>query len=937
MRPALLLVLLVAVVPATAAAQEYATACGVELSRPLAVRGSGAICGTDEGDDQWLAGENGGVSFFGENGHDTVEGSPYGDSLSGGGGNDELHGARGDDTLDGGDDSDVLLGGPGNDRLIEQRFGFDHLYGGQGDDTLFGGRANDRLYGDNGNDRLYGGTGNDRLFGGPGDDVLYGGPGRDVYDCGPGDDTVHATNRQTVPGSLGARDPFIRRAAGCERIVYGDSSAQFPLVNRVGDNGNDVLVGWDGGDLLEGKGGADKLEGRGGDDELEGDGTSNQGSDLMLGGAGNDRLAGRAGNDRVFGDGTDENGGAGNDELVGGSGRDTLVGGPGNDAIFGAYDGDRIIAGAGNDAVSLLGGDTGDPNGTVFVNCGPGLDVVVINPARRGRYARCEFFADQFHEADHGDLLRPSPISMPASASRAQKGSDPFVSPVRVRAGQLAAPAPAEPDGGAGPPSIDFDGDRVAFSSDAPNLVGGDSNAERTDPFVRDIGPARTLMADETRRGAPASAGGRFRRGPAGALSADGRYAVYSSRSADLPGGSEYRILRRDLAGGEQHVACRAGDDASESPVISPDGRYAAFESRAGNLAGGDDNQHTDVYWCDIETRELKRVSVPADDSVNGAGSSLEPTISNGGRYVAYTNDGANPGVWWRDMATGEARLVAPEGSHPHISPDGRLVVYEADDAGRVRVFRRDMFDGTVVAITPEADGDSVADSVSADGNLVTFSSRASNLVEGDTNGNTDVFVRNIAAGVTARVSTRADASQLDGPSFAGAISGDGRMVAFESRAPSVVEGTAATARSRIYRKDLATGAVDHVSAGIELDPRSLISEPMAGTTPRRRVRSLSGSAEDNGVVRAVHVALHRRAGRGRCQWLAPRSRVVTRSCGRPLWVRTRLSGGFRWHLTIRGHRLPRGSWTLRSRATDDAGRVESTRPGANRVNLRLT
>src|SRR5436190_8176554 len=454
---------------------------------PTQCSGSGPVCGTDEGDDMFFTGEAGPVQFFGENGHDTVAGSAFGDHLVGGGGNDELHGDRGDDVLDGGDDSDLLFGGPGNDTLRERRFGFDTMFGGPGDDVVAGGRANDKLYGGTGNDVLYGGSGTGRLYGGPGDDKLYGGPNRDYYDCGPGDDTVYYTRRDLGPSSLERHDAFIPRSAGCEHVVEGDPTANFPLRNTVGTAGNDVMAGTDGPDLLEGKGGSDKLDGGAGDDELEGDGSSRQGDDTLIGGAGNDRLAGRTGNDRLFGDTPDGSGPAGNDELVGGSGHDLLVGGAGRDALMGAYDGDRILAGSGNDVVSLLGGDTTDPNGTVYVDCGSGVDLVVINPARRGTYRNCEYFDDQWHEADWGQLLRPSPEvfpqgSEPARAARHTRRQSTFVT---ARASSPGAPA--DPDGAAGPPSISFDGSRVGFSSDAGNLIDSDSNAERTDPFVRDL------------------------------------------------------------------------------------------------------------------------------------------------------------------------------------------------------------------------------------------------------------------------------------------------------------------------------------------------------------------------------------------------------------------------------------------------------------------
>jgi len=467
--------------------------------------------------------------------------------------------------------------------------------------------------------------------------------------------------------------------------------------------------------------------------------------------------------------------------------------------------GGPILAGAGNDVVSLLGGDTADPNGTVYVDCGAGVDLVVINPARRGTYRGCEYFADQWHEADWGALLRPSPEVFPAGLEPARAARAPsFAHAARIRASDfgVAPVTAAEPDGGTGPSSISAGGGRVGFSSDAGNLIEKDTNAERTDPFVRDFASGTTLVADSVRHGL-AVYGGRFRRGPSGGLSADGRFAVFTSRSSDLGrSGSGYRIWIRDLQTGSTEQACKPGNDAAESPVISADGRHVAFESRATNLSGSDTNQQTDVYWCDLNTGESRRVSSPLTDGVNTSGTSLDPSISFDGRYVAFTSDagglvagdGLRAGVYWKDMQSGEIRQVDTDGigEHPRISADGRYVVFDSETG----VFRKDMVGGEIQGVTDGANGVSTADSVSADGNLVALSSTASNLVEGDTNGTTDVFVRNMATGAITRVSTRADGGQLSGPSYAPAISADGRYVAFGSYASNLVPGTPTTRRT---------------------------------------------------------------------------------------------------------------------------------------------
>ena len=88
------------------------------------------------------------------------------------------------------------------------------------------------------------------------------------------------------------------------------------------------------------------------------------------------------------------------------------------------------------------------------------------------------------------------------------------------------------------------------------------------------------------------------------------------------------------------------------------------------------------------------------------------------------------------------------------------------------------------------ADGDSFDSSLTLEGDLVAFSSEASNLVSGDSNGVSDVFVANVRTGVVERVSISTTGEQAHAPSFDAHISGNGRRyVAFRSTATNLVPG----------------------------------------------------------------------------------------------------------------------------------------------------
>jgi len=146
------------------------------------------------------------------------------------------------------------------------------------------------------------------------------------------------------------------------------------------------------------------------------------------------------------------------------------------------------------------------------------------------------------------------------------------------------------------------------------------------------------------------------------------------------------------------------------------------------------------------------------------------------------------------------------------ISGDGRFVVFDSpatnlvpgDTNGHDDVFVRDRQNGTTARVSLSSTGlqgnrgsGDLGLAISADGQFVAFASQASNLVPGDTNLHVcghgtcgyDVFVRDLKAGATERVSVSSTGVQGNGPSFHPAISRDGRFVAFASITSTLVPG----------------------------------------------------------------------------------------------------------------------------------------------------
>ncbi len=164
----------------------------------------------------------------------------------------------------------------------------------------------------------------------------------------------------------------------------------------------------------------------------------------------------------------------------------------------------------------------------------------------------------------------------------------------------------------------------------------------------------------------------------------------------------------------------------------------------------------------------------------------------------------------------------------PRLSSDGRFVVFSssasdlvtnANDQFYLNVFLRDRSSGSTVLISPSCsgsgggNGDSIAGQVSADGRYVVFQSDASDLVSGDTNGVTDIFLRDTYTGVTKLISVASDGGFANGASTQPVMTPDGTCVAFISAASNLVAGDT-NGTPDVFVRDLITQTTWLISVG---------------------------------------------------------------------------------------------------------------------------
>ena len=160
----------------------------------------------------------------------------------------------------------------------------------------------------------------------------------------------------------------------------------------------------------------------------------------------------------------------------------------------------------------------------------------------------------------------------------------------------------------------------------------------------------------------------------------------------------------------------------------------------------------------------------------------------------------------------------------PSVSADGRVVAFQSDATdllpgdsnGVTDVFVRDTRMGltervSISSVGEQGNGGSFRPAISADGRFVGFESDATNLVPGDTNNARDVFVRDRLLGTTERVSVSTSGVQADRASGYPSISGDGRFVAFDSDASNLVPGDTNNAAD-VFVRDMLEHTTERVS-----------------------------------------------------------------------------------------------------------------------------
>jgi Tol biopolymer transport system component len=384
-------------------------------------------------------------------------------------------------------------------------------------------------------------------------------------------------------------------------------------------------------------------------------------------------------------------------------------------------------------------------------------------------------------------LVMGAPAGAGASAIPAAVGAG------EVTTRMLVGPDRQEANGDSDDPAISADGQFVVFTSKATNLVEGDTNG-LSDVFVRNLMTQVTHRVSVSSGEEQAIGGGSSE----GTISADGRFVAFTSKATNLvasdTNGTFDVFVRDRIEGVTQRVSVgqngqQANGDSTQA-AISADGRFVAYRSFASTMVDSDTNGTSDVFVRDrMAPQVTERVSVGQNGQQAIGGNSVEPAISEHGRFVAFKSFATN--------------------------------LVNSDTNGTFDVFVRDRMAPQVTELVSvnsseqQTSGGSASfdPAISANGRYVLFTTFASNMVDSDTNNTFDVFMRDRTLTETNRISVGQKGQAKGGASSQGSISASGRYVAFTSLATNLVIPDT-NGFADVFMRDRIGGVIQRVSDG---------------------------------------------------------------------------------------------------------------------------
>ncbi len=364
---------------------------------------------------------------------------------------------------------------------------------------------------------------------------------------------------------------------------------------------------------------------------------------------------------------------------------------------------------------------------------------------------------------------------------------------------------------------LGYDGRWAVFTSNAGDLVADDPTGLQ-DVFLKDrsTGQLRLISRAWNAIGRPVGNG----TSSSPALSTEGEFVAFASEAGNLVADDDNGVsdifVVDVLASTIERVSVNSdgteANGASTACDLSQEGRYIVFQSAATNLVAGDSNASIDVFRHDRSTGITIRVSTTSDGDQK-TGDSTAPSMNGAGYLVAFSSMAAlvdgdvnttATDVFVRDMTASTTTLASPQGAgttHGADRPsgeacmagDGAFLVYSStrldliqfqDTAQGSSVFRYNVNSGELEIVSRAASGgpfitaNAFAPRISGDGSLVVFHSADSRLVENDY-GQQDVFLCEVDAQVTTRLSVNEHATPNNGPSGSADISRDGSTVGF--------------------------------------------------------------------------------------------------------------------------------------------------------------